>query len=105
MEWIINNWMNVVFVILAIIIVVYAIMTGKVKEWLKWAVVDAEEYLGTGTGQLKLREVYDSFISAFPVFSKIVPFFIFSKWVDMALEWMRYQLENNPKIASYVKGE
>lgn len=105
MEWIINNWMNVVFVILAMIIVVYAIMTGKVKEWLKWAVVDAEEYLGTGTGQLKLREVYDSFISAFPVFSKIVPFFIFSKWVDMALHWMRYQLENNPQIARYVKGE
>lgn len=105
MDWIINNWMNIVFVVLAILIVAYGIMTGKVKEWLKWEVIESEKYLGSGTGQLKLHDVYDSFVVTFPLFSRLVPFAVFSGLVDVALKWMREQLEKNPKIASYVKGE
>ena len=33
--------------------------TAKVKEWLLFAVVQAEKELGSGTGQLKLRYVYN----------------------------------------------
>ena len=52
----------------------------KVKEWLLWAVAEAEKELGSGTGQLKLRYVYDMFIVKFPSLAKIISFetFIFS---------------------------
>lgn len=90
--------------IIIVLLLVYGIMTNKVKEWLKLAVTMAEKELGSGTGQLKLREVYDWFLNMFPVFSKIVPFSIFSKWVDLALEWMREQLENNNNISVFVNG-
>lgn len=97
---------NILVYILAgliiILLLVYGIMTNKVKEWLKYAVTMAEKELGSGTGQLKLREVYDWFLEMFPVFGKIVPFSIFSKWVDLALEWMREQLESNKNISNYV---
>lgn len=104
MEWLLNNWMYVLFVILALIGIVYGCMTGKAIEWLKYAVAVAEQDLGTGTGQLKLREVYDMFINKFPMFSKIVPFNIFSKWVDLALEWLDEQLNKNAKISKAIKG-
>lgn len=97
---------NILVYILAgliiVLLLVYGIMTNKVKEWLKYAVTMAEKELGSGTGQLKLREVYDWFLEMFPVFGKIVPFSIFSKWVDLALEWMREQLKNNDSISVFV---
>lgn len=98
------TWYNILFVLLAIVVVVYGISAGKAKEWLKWAVCVAEEELGTGTGQLKLHKVYDMFIDAFPVLASILPFNIFSKWVDLALEWMREQLEKNENIKVLIEG-
>ena len=104
-DWLASNWYSVIFVILAVLVVAYGITAGKVKEWLKFAVTEAEAYLGSGTGQLKLRQVYDWFILQFPVFSKILPFFIFSKMVDNALEWLKYQLENNANIKAFIDNE
>lgn len=99
-----QNWYYIVFFIGVILICIYGCMTGKVKEWLKYAVIEAEKYFGTGTGQLKLRAVYDMFVDTFPVFSKILPFAIFSKLVDDALEWMRIELEKNKNIKAIVEG-
>lgn len=104
MNWFLSNWQIILFCILAVIIIVYAVMTGKAIEWLKYAVAKAEEELGTGTGQLKLRKVYDWFIVKFPVFSKIVPFSIFSKWVDLALAWLNEQLAKNDFIRNKITG-
>lgn len=104
MEWLVQNWYVILFVILAVVVVIYAIMTNKVKEWLKYAVTLAEKELGTSTGQLKLRQVYDAFVTKFPIFSKIIPFTIFSKWVDLALEWLDIQLSQNKAIKDYVDG-
>ena len=73
-----------------------------VKEWLKWAVVEAEKALGSKTGQLKLRLVYDMFCERFPEIAKFVSFETFSKWVDEALEWMENQLESNDAVKCYV---
>ena len=98
------TWYNIVFVLLAVVVVAYGITAGKAKEWLKWAVCVAEEELGTGTGQLKLHKVYDMFIDAFPILASILPFNIFSKWVDLALEWMREQLEKNENIKLLIEG-
>lgn len=95
----------IIAALILILLLVYAIMTNKVKEWLKYAVTMAEKELGTGTGQLKLREVYDWFLQMFPVFGKILPFSIFSRLVDDALVWMREQLSNNNMINAYVMNE
>lgn len=96
-----ENW----YVILAfiILIIVTIINKNKVREWLRVAVVEAEKELKTGTGQLKLRTVYDAFIDKFPIISSIIPFSIFSKMVDLALEWMNEQLEKNENIKAFVE--
>ena len=96
-----ENW----YVILAfiVLIIVTIINKNKVREWLRVAVVEAEKELKTGTGQLKLRTVYDAFIDKFPIISSIIPFSIFSKMVDLALEWMNEQLEKNENIKAFVE--
>lgn len=104
-EFITIYWKQILFCILCLLIMIYGCMTGKCIEWLKGAVVEAEKYLGSGTGQLKLRMVYDAFINMFPVFSTIVPFKLFSYWVDLALKWFEKQLESNVNVLNYVKGE
>lgn len=74
----------------------------KVREWLLWAVIEAEKALGSGTGQLKLRSVYDLFVVRFPWLAKIIPFDMFGKMVDDALDEMRELLENNEAVAAYI---
>lgn len=74
----------------------------NIKQWLKWAVVEAERQLGSGTGQLKLRLVYNTAINKFPWIVSFVTFETFSDWVDKALEWMNDQLESNEAIKNYI---
>lgn len=74
----------------------------NIKEWLKWAVTEAEKELGSGTGQLKLRKVYGMAVSQFPWIIQLISFDIFSTWVDEALEWMRKQIEDNASFQNYV---
>lgn len=73
------------------------------REWLKWAVTKAEKELGSGTGQIKLREVYNMALQQFPWLTKVVPFDIFCLYVDEALDWMRDQINKNKSIESFVK--
>ena len=75
------------------------------KEWLKYAVTYAEKALGSGTGQLKLREVYDMALSQFPWLPKFITFEMFSDYVDEALIWMRAQLEKNAQIKGFVENK
>lgn len=93
--------------VIAAMVVVYMVVNqkAKVNEWLKYAVIEAEKYLGGGTGQLKLRQVYDWFIEQFPVVAVFVPFGVFAAWVDEALVTMEGWLEGNQKVKAYVEGE
>lgn len=77
----------------------------KVKEWLLWAVTEAEKELGSGTGQLKLRQVYDLFIQRFPAIAKMISFDTFMLWVDEALEEMREMLKQNKAVKELVEGD
>lgn len=70
----------------------------KVQQWLIWAVAKAEEVLGSGTGQLKLRYVYDMFITKFPVIAKFVTYDEFKAMTEKALEEFKEMLENNKQI-------
>ena len=76
-----------------------------VREWLLFAVIQAEKELGGGTGQLKLRYVWDMFIKTFPAIASVISFEMFSALVDDALEQMRKILESNKALANYVEGE
>lgn len=99
------TWYNIVFVLVAIGVVAYGISVGKAKEWLKWAVCMAEKELGEKTGQLKLHYVYDLFVEKFPALASILPFSIFSKWVDLALDWMKELLEKNENVKAVIEGK
>lgn len=115
MEIIVNNW----YIILALAAVlgmdtwyIYRYFNlpseaqlAKVREWLLWAVTEAEKELGGGTGKLKLRQVYDLFVTRFPWLARIVPFDLFSSMVDDALEEMREMLKTNQAVKAHVNGE
>ena len=74
-----------------------------IKQWLLFIVIEAEKELGGGTGAVKLRFVYDKFIKRFKFMSKVISFETFSALVDEALETMRFMIQNNPHVATYIK--
>ena len=78
---------------------------AKFQEWLLWAVAEAEKALGSGTGQLKLRYVYDMFIARFPALARVVSFEAFSLLVDKALDRFNELLSTNQKVDEYVHPE
>ena len=115
MEYLVNNWP---IIVASIAIVVVAISTvanfsqkpsdeqiKAIKEWLIWAVTEAEKALGNGTGKLKLRYVYDKFLNTYPTIAKFVKFDDFSNYVDEALATMKTLIGSNEKVKEYVTGE
>ena len=74
----------------------------NIKQWLKYAVTEAEAYFGSGVGEIKLRYVYDMAIQKFPWVEGVISFETFSNWVDEALEWMNKQLQENQKVKDYI---
>jgi hypothetical protein len=78
---------------------------NKVQEWLLYAVTMAEKELGGGTGQIKLRYVYDMFVTRFTWLAKVITFETFSKMVDDALEKMKTMLESNEALQRLVRGK
>ena len=112
MEFIMANWWLVIVVIALAIFAVYSVMVfakmpsaaqlASVREWLLYAVAQAEKELGSGTGQLKLRYVYDMFILRFSAVAKVISFEAFSKLVDEALYIFRNMLKDNKAVSDYV---
>lgn len=104
MNWIIDNW-SLIVTILAVL--VYFFLNGRksVISFLLYAVTLAEKEFGEKTGRLKLSMVYEMFVSKYPIFSKILPFSVFSAWVDVVLQEMRKILEDNINAKRYVEGE
>ena len=113
MNWIINNWS-----LLVVIIACFAVTTvylkkfkdmptdeqiARVKEWLLYAVLQAEAEFGSGTGKLKLHYVYDLFVQRFPSLVELISFDMFSWLVDEVLEEMRKILDTNLDI-TYALG-
>lgn len=94
----------IIIFIVSLIITIKGSKT-KVKNWLVWAVSEAEALLGSGTGKLKLRYVYDTFVSKFPIFSTFISFDTFSAWVDEALATMKNFIETNNDIKQIIVKE
>ena len=102
MTWLNDNWTLLVIIIA---VVTYFLINGKksVNNWLLYAVTMAErDFCSGGMGWIKLQSVYDSFVAAYPILSKILPFSVFSAWVDIALDEMRSVLKSNKNIKEYV---
>lgn len=94
---------NIIFaVILTVILVCGGIYVNGFKNWLVWAVSEAEAIFGSKTGELKLRYAYELAVERFPVIAKFIPFTLFSKLVDGALEVMRDMIEHNDHIAEAI---
>lgn len=87
-----------------VVLVAGGIYVMGFKNWLVWAVTEAEKTFGSGTGQLKLRYAYNLAIKQFPAIAKFLPFSVFSKMVDEALIIMREMIEKNGKIAGVIVG-
>lgn len=75
----------------------------QIRAWLLQAVLLAEKEFGGKTGKLKLSSVYNKFCQTFPWLAKIIPFDVFSKYVDDALEEAKDILNTNTAIAAIVK--
>ena len=113
MEFLIAHWFLIIILIAAISSMGYVTYVfikrptteqiTKVKEWLLYAVALAEKELGSGTGQIKLRYVYDAFLSKFPYLSKTISFAAFSLAVDEVLDTFRKMLETNKNLQAYVQ--
>lgn len=107
-----NLWLIVLVIAIVILAVVYICKFTKmpkeeqikqIKEWLLYAVAEAEKELGGGTGKLKLRYVYDKFIAEFGSLALLIPFETFSNLVDEVLEEFRNLLKTNTSISNYIK--
>ena len=115
MNFIINYWYIILIIIAAILVGGYMIYNfikmpsgeqmKKVKEWLLYAVAEAEKELGGGTGEIKLRYVYDMFITKFLYLSKIITFEAFSSLVDEVLEEFKEMLKTNNNLDDYINGD
>lgn len=114
MEFLIENWFLIVVAVAIVVFVgyiVYAFLKrptneqiNSVKEWLLYAVTEAEKELGSGTGKLKLRYAYNMFIERFAFLSKAITFEMFSDLVDDALVEMKKLLNTNKAVQEYVEG-
>lgn len=116
-DWIIANWFLIVALAAGLGVSVWAVIrfTGlptekqkvKIREWLIWACIEAERELQSGTGQLKLREVWNKFcgIPVFATAAKFISFEMFSEWVKDALVKAKEMLVKNENLASYVYGD
>lgn len=112
MEFIISYWYLIIAAVVVIAVGAIALYNflksprgaqlEKIRQWLLYAVTEAEKELGQGTGQIKLRYVYDMFLEKFPFFAKFITFEKFSEIVDEALKDMNHLLETNNAIKTYV---
>ena len=91
-------------VIISIVLISFIVNIENAKQWLLYAVTQAEKEFGGGTGNLKLRQVYDAFLSRFPVLKLFIPFSLFANLVDESLANMEKMLEQNAEVQTYVTG-
>lgn len=117
MEWLIENWFLIVALLSCGAVGIWLVIRflsmptekqkEKIKEWMKWACIEAERALQSGTGQLKLREVWNMFcaVPAFTWVARIISFEVFSIWVSEALAEVKQMLISNKALAEYVYGK
>lgn len=114
-NFLLENWYMLIIALVILVVAIYIVYTfikmprskqlARVQEWLLWAVAEAEKELGSGTGQLKLRYVYDMFVGRFPALANLLTFEAFSILVDKALEKFNKILESNQQVQNFVESK
>lgn len=114
MTWFADNWFLMVGAAALGILVIYTVcdfahkptdaQIASIKEWLLYAVSCAEKELGSGTGKLKLRQVYDAFCERFPWAAPYISFEQFRVWVDEALLTMRRLIAEGGSVKTFIEG-
>ena len=99
MKYIVENWFVIVGLIAVLTAGGYAVYVfvkmpsdkqlNKVREWLLYAVTKAEKELGGGTGQIKLRYVYDMFVARFTWLARVISFEAVAPLVVAWIEMIR----------------
>ena len=115
MEQFLDNWYLIVGAVAVLIVAILKVVEffkrpsseqiADLKQWLIFICGEAERLLGSGTGKLKLRYVYDKFLERFPYLAKFISFETFSGYVDEALEQLKALLESNSKVSAYINSE
>lgn len=115
LNFVVHNFLPIVAIIGAIVLVVLKtidfvkkptdVQIKDLQEWLKGQVAEAEKELGSGTGELKLRIVYNAAIAKFPWVATYLTFDQFNNLVKIALDWMQKQMDENIAIKDYIKGK
>lgn len=90
---------------------IFSIIAGKlsengmetVKNWLWYAIFQAELFYGGKTGPLKLQSVYNEFVKIFPKIAKKISFNTFSNLVDSVLENVNEIIKDNEAIQKIIK--
>lgn len=108
-DFIVSNWDSILFILLAIIALIFLYRRGakkKVFEILFYLVTVAEEEFGGGTGQLKFAAVTTWIYERLPAITKLL---FTAKQVDNmiedAVERMKEYLESNSKARILIMEE
>lgn len=72
------------------------------RHWLLYGVIKAETYFGSKTGKLKLEYVYNLALVKYPIITKLIPFKLFSKLVNLSLAAMKTMLSENEEIKKVI---
>lgn len=115
LDFLMTNWQWIAGIIIVIAAAIITLIKfdkktrdeqiHQVKEWLLYAVMEAEKELGSGTGAMKLRFVYDMFVTKFPLLIALIPFSTFSNFVDEALDKFKELLATTPELQAYVANQ
>lgn len=98
-----NNLELVIFLILVTLgLISFLVKKGNLQKLLVYICLEAERKFGSKTGQIKLRYVYDWFVSKWPIMSSLISFEQFGKMVDIALEEMEHLINTNTAVFDYV---
>lgn len=114
LEYFIEHWAVLVGLV-AVVFVIFnsfqkfiglpkAMKSEVVRTWILYAVTEAENEFGGGTGEVKLGKVYGEFVKTFPSLAKVVTFDIFKTIVDESLATLRAQLESE-KLRKKIEAE
>lgn len=108
MSWLIADYEVVIGICILLVVCIFSLykfiklgkekQVAKIKEWLLYTCIEAERVLGSGTGEIKLRYVYNLFCSRFPLIVLVISFETFDRLVDQSLEKMREILSEDENI-------
>ena len=73
---------------------------SRIRAWLLYAVTQAEKDWGSGTGPIKLSQVYNMFVARYPFIKTFISLETFDALVDSALKEMRELLKKEEVVAA-----